>query len=107
MAKNVKVEARKAVVNGVELPVGKFLTEKGMVKAAVRENLKEQVMASEINLNDWELANDNTLLMPLVQDVNGQTVSARIALTITAKEEFYTEKKKEQKEEKVEIPKLF
>ena len=89
-----------------ELPKGKFLTEKGLVKVAVRENFKKQVLATDINLGDWELANDNSLIMPIAQDLGGETIYARVQLTITAQDTFYTGKKKVKDDEVVEVPKL-
>lgn len=87
-----------------ELPKGKFLTEKGLVKVVVRDNFKKQVMANDINLGEWELANDNSLIMPIAQDLSGTTIYARVQLTITAQDSFYTGKKKDKKEEPVVVP---
>lgn len=89
-----------------ELPKGKFLTEKELVKVAVRENFKKQVMGTDINLDEWEVANDNSLIKPIAQDLGGKTIYARIQLTITAQDKFYTGKKKVKDDEVVEVPKL-
>ena len=75
------------------------LTETGLVKVAVRNGLKPAVESKYFNEElGWIEANDGSYLMPLVEDLSGATVYARVQVTITAKDEFSTGRKKAKKE---------
>lgn len=87
-----------------ELKVIEALTERDNLKNAVRDNLKNQ---TEVNLlKDWDKENDGSYTYPLVQDVNGTIVKARVQLTITVLETFKGKGTKKEEEE-TEIPSLF
>ena len=87
------------------LKVMEVLTKKGIVKHAVRDNLKDQVIAEFFE--DWVLQNDNSLTKDLVRDTGGEIIRARVQLTISAKQDFKSRSGTAKKEENVEIPSLF
>lgn len=93
----------------LDLKVGKLLAPKGTtVKTDVRNAFRKSVIEKEngINLSEWEVANDNSLLLPLAVDISGKVVYARIELSITINDSFSTGRKTAKKEEPA-IPKLF
>lgn len=87
------------------LKVMEVLTKKGIVKHAVRDNLKDQVIAEFFE--DWVLQDDNSLTKDLVKDTGGDIIRARVQLTISAKQDFKSRSGTTKKEENVEIPSLF
>lgn len=88
------------------LKIMEALTEKGIVKHAVRDNLKEQVTNNFFE--DWDLQKDGSLTMDLVQNTGGEIIRARVQLTISAKQDFKSRSgSKATETETVEIPSLF
>lgn len=88
-----------------ELKVLDALNENGKLKPAVRDGLKEKFVKHYFN--DFQVANDGSYLLPLVQDNDGTTVYARVQVGVTIQNTFYTGKKSKAKEVEVEIPNLF
>ena len=88
------------------LKIMEALTEKGIVKHAVRDNLKEQVTNNFFE--NWDLQKDGSLTMDLVQNTGGEIIRARVQLTISAKQDFKSRSGSRTTEtETVEIPSLF
>ena len=88
-----------------ELKVLDALNENGKLKPAVRDGLKEKFVKHYFN--DFQVANDGSYLLPLVQDNDGTVVYARVQVGVTIQNTFYTGKKSKAKEVEVEIPNLF
>ena len=90
-------------VDKTELRVIDALTEKLVVKQAVREALKTQV--ENEYLADFEKQQDNSYTLDLVQDTTGKVLKAKITMTITTATDFA--KKGSKKKTEVVVPDLF
>lgn len=88
----------------VEMKKIDALTETGKVKPAVREGLRAAF--NEKHFEDWQVANDGSFLVPLVEDLSGAPIYARVQVTITAQNEFSTGKKKKAKKDAIDFSAL-
>lgn len=91
-----------------ELKVVSVLNENGNITRQARENLARQVNDLLVDTLGVEIANDKSMLLPLVQDNDGTIIYARLAMSITKETSFkIANKKSKKKVDVVDIPNLF
>lgn len=81
------------------------LTEKGFLKAVVRDGLKDQF--EEKYLQELTKQKDGSYTLDLVEDTSGKVIRAWVKVSITAKEDFDPKGKAKTEEKEIVVPQIF